>query len=70
MITRINESKILTKHVLYLQANVNVNLMEENVIQNNGEITVSIEVSVKNVMYVKKIIYEIMLHVFVKVDDI
>ena len=70
MITRINESKILTKHVLYLQANVNVNLMEENVIQNNDEITVNIDVSVKNVMYVKKIIYEIMLHVFVKVDNI
>ena len=45
-------------------------LMEENVIQSNGEITVNIDVSVKNVMYVKKIIYEIMLHVFVKVDNI
>ena len=30
--------------------NVNVNLMEENVIQINGEITINVDVSVKNIM--------------------
>ena len=36
MITGINESKILTK---VYHANVNVNLMEQNVIQTNGRKT-------------------------------
>ena len=44
----INESKTLTKH-----ANVNVNLMEEIVIQVNRGIMIHVDVSVKNVMYVK-----------------
>ena len=34
-------------------ANVNVDLMEENVIQINGRIMINADVSVKNVMYVK-----------------
>ena len=38
-------------------ANVNVNLMEENVIQINGEKTVNVDVSVKYIIYVKKIIF-------------
>ena len=40
--------------------------MEEKVIQINGGITVSVDVSVKVVMYVKKIIFGILLHVLVK----
>ena len=34
-------------------ANLNVNLMEENVIQINVGITINVDVSVKNVIYVK-----------------
>ena len=50
--------------------NVNVDLMEENVIQTNGGISINANVSVKNVMYVKKIIFQILLHVVVKVGNI
>ena len=42
MVTEINES------------NVNVHLMEQNVIQINGGITINVNVSVKNMIYVKK----------------
>ena len=35
--------------------NVNVNLMEGNVIQINSGITINVDVSVKNVMYVKRL---------------
>ena len=67
MITRINESKTLTKHISW---NVNVNLMDENVIQINNGITINVDVSVKNVMYVKKIMLGILLHVVVKMGNI
>ena len=50
--------------------NVNVDLMEEKVIQTNGGISINANVSVKNVMYVKKIIFQILLHVVVKVENI
>ena len=46
MITGINESKTLTKH-LPCEVNVNVDLMEENVIQINGGIMINVDVSVK-----------------------
>ena len=36
--------------------NVRVDLMEENVIQISGRITINVDVNVKNVMYVEKII--------------
>ena len=36
--------------------------MEENVIQINGGITVNVDLSAKNVMYVKNIIFGILLH--------
>ena len=51
-------------------ANVNVNLMEENVIQINGGIMINVDVSVKNIMYVKKIMFGILLHVIVKMETI
>ena len=44
--------------------------MKENVIQINGGITIDVDVSVKNVMYVKKIIFGILLHVVVKMGII
>ena len=41
-----------------------------NVIQINGGITVNVDVSVKNIMFVKKIIFGILLHVVVKMENI
>ena len=49
---------------------VNINLMGKNVIQVNGGITINVDVSVKNIIYVKKIIFEILLHVAVKMENI
>ena len=44
--------------------------MEEIVIQINGAITINRDVSVKNAMYVKKIIFRTLLHVVVKMENI
>ena len=44
--------------------------MGKNVIQINGGITIKVDVSVKNVIYVKKIIFGIVLHVVVKMENI
>ena len=44
--------------------------MKENVVQINGEITVNVDVSVKSVIYVKKIIFGIPLHVVRKMENI
>ena len=44
--------------------------MEENVIQINGGIMINVDVSVKNVMHVKKIIFGKLLHVVVKTENI
>ena len=49
--------------------NANVTLMEENVIQINGGITINVNVSVKN-MYVKKIMFGILLHAVVKMENV
>ena len=43
--------------------------MEENVIQISGGITININVSVKNVAYVKKIMFGILLHVVLKTEN-
>ena len=40
--------------------NVNVNLIVENVIQIKSRITIIVDVSVKNIIYVKKIIFGIL----------
>ena len=48
----------------------NVNLMKENVIQINGGITINIDVSIKTITYVKNIIVGILVHVFMKMDNI
>ena len=42
-------------------ANVNVNLMVENVIQIKSGITINVHASAKNIIYVKKI-FRILLH--------
>ena len=49
---------------------VSADLMEENVIQINGEVIINADVDVENVMYVKKIIFGILLHVVVKMENI
>ena len=67
LITGINESKTLTKHI---SCKCNVNLMEENVSQINDGITINVDVNVKNTIYVKKIMFGILLHVVVKMGNI
>ena len=49
---------------------VNVNLVEESVIQVNDRIAINVDVCGKNVIYVKNIIFGILLHVFVKMLNI
>ena len=44
--------------------------MEENAIQVNGGITMNVDVSVKKIIYVKKTMFEILLHVIVKMGNI
>ena len=48
---------------------VNVNLVEESVIQVN-RIAINVDVCVKNVIYVKNIIFGILFHVFVEMENI
>ena len=50
--------------------NVNVDLMEKNVIQINGGIKINVYVSVNNVVYVKKIIFRILLLAVAKMGNI
>ena len=50
--------------------NVNVNLMKQNLIQINGRIMINVDVSVKTFMHVKKIMFGILLHVIVKMENI
>ena len=47
----------MNRKMIY-HVNVNVNLMEENVIQISDGIMINVDVNVKNVMYVKKIMFE------------
>ena len=44
--------------------------MEENVIQIKGGIMINVDVSLKNVIYVKKVMFGILLHVIVKMENI
>ena len=44
--------------------------MEKNVIQINSGITINVDVSVIDIIYVKKIIFGILLHVAVKMENI
>ena len=45
------------------------NKIEENVTQINAGITINVDVSVKNVMHVKKIIFGMLIHVVVKMEN-
>ena len=44
--------------------------MEEDVIQINCGITINVDVNVKNIMYVKKTIFGILLYVAVKMENV
>ena len=44
--------------------------MKENVIQINGAITINVNVSVKIIIYVKKMIFGVLVTVFVKMKNI
>ena len=44
--------------------------MEEYVVEINGVIMINVDVSVKNIIYVKKITFGILLHVVVKLENI
>ena len=50
--------------------NVNVDLMSQNVIQINGRIAINVDVSVKNILYMRKIMFGIPLHVIMKMENI
>ena len=67
MITGKNESKILTKDI---SCECKCRFDGKNVIQISGGITINVDVSVKNVKYVKNIIFGILLHVVLKMENI
>ena len=48
-------------------ANVNVDLMEEKIIQIKIGITINVIASVRSIIFVKNIIFGILLHVVVKI---
>ena len=58
IITRINESKTLTKHVL---SECKCRFNGKNIIQINDGIMINVYVGVKNFMYMKKIMFTILL---------
>ena len=62
MIKGINELKTLTKHI---SCECKCNFDRKNIIQINGGIMVNFNVSVENTMYVKMIMFGILLHVVV-----
>ena len=67
MITGKNEPKILTKDI---SCDCKCRFDGENLIQINVGITINVDVSVKNVMYRKKTIFGILVHVVVKMENI
>ena len=44
--------------------------MKQNEIQISGGTTINVDVSVKNIIYVKKIMFGILVYVFVKIENI
>ena len=44
--------------------------MEENVIEINGGIMINVIVNIKNVMYEEKVLFGILLHLVVKMENI
>ena len=48
---------------------VNVNLLKQDIIHINGGIMINVNMSVKSIIYVKKIVFGILLHAIVKMED-
>ena len=69
MITGKIESKILTKYIWWYDANVIVNLVEENIIQVKSGKTMNVDVNMKTIIYVKNTIFGILIHVVVKIES-
>ena len=67
MITGINESKTSTKHI---SCKCKCKFDGKNVIQVNGRLTINVNVIVKSIMYVKNIMFGILLHVIVEMTII
>ena len=67
IITGINESKTLTKNI---SCECKCKFDGKNVIQINGGITINVDVTVKNVIYLKKIMFGILLYEIVKMENI
>ena len=67
MITGINESKTLTKHI---SCKCKCRFDGKNVIQISGGITINVDGSVKKFMYVKNIMFGIPLYEIVKMEYI
>ena len=70
MITGKTESKILTKDMWWYDANVIVNLVEENIIQVKSSKTMNVDVNIKTIIYVKNTIFGILTHVVVKIESV
>ena len=70
MITGKTESKILTKDIWWYDANVIVNLVEENIIQVKSSKTMNVDVNIKTIIYVKNTIFGILTHVVVKIESV
>ena len=66
MITGINESKTSTKHISF-ECKCRFDGRKCHI---NGGITINVYVNVKNVMFVKKIMFGIILHKIVKMENI
>ena len=67
MVIGINDSKTLTKYIS-CECKCRFNGRKCNL--DNGGIMINVDVSVKNVIYVKKIMFGILLHVIVKMENI
>ena len=67
MITRKKDPKILTKDI---SCECKCRFDGKNIIQINDATTINGNVSVKNVMYAEKIIFGILLHVLMKMENI
>ena len=66
----IDANDILDMHKCLMKKTWCITLMKENLIQINGGITIDVDVGVKNIIYVKKIIFEILWHVVAKMENV
>ena len=69
MITGMNEY-IKNINKAHITCKLKVNLMGKNVIQISGEIMTNVDVSLKSFMYAKMVIYGILLHAVMKMENI